>query len=99
MKLPSSLMLLFTVATMSSAHAAPEAAARGERSRFAPGSEVVFELESEQDAGARSGQSIRAAPPEQGRVHDDTLDGDLNGSTIRTGANRGPEPAFLQMIP
>jgi hypothetical protein len=94
MKLGSLLLLSFSAVTISSAHAAPEAVARGERSPLAPASEIAFELESNQSAR----QAIRAMPPEQGGLDADTIDGSIGG-TIRILADRAPEPDFLPLVP
>jgi len=95
MKLYSLLLVLFSAIPISSARAAPEAVAGGERSTFTPGSEVVFDLESNRSPRPGSGEAIRALPPVQGSLHQDAIDGRLVAGTVRTAADLAPEPDFL----
>ena len=97
MKLPSLLLVLFSVVVISSAHAAPEAATGGERSTFT-GSEVVFDIESNQSPRPGSGQTTRAVPANQGNRHDDTVDGRFIGGTVRAVIDRAPEPDFFSLV-
>lgn len=98
MKLPSLLLVLFSAVTISSAHAAPEAVAGGERSAFTPGSETVFDIESNQSPRPGSGQAIRAVPPDQGGLHDDAVDGRVIAGAVRTPVDRASEPDFLWLV-
>lgn len=91
MKVPSMLVAIGFAVTISAAHAAPEAAARAERSTFAPGSEIVFDVE--------SGQATRAMPPDQAGLHDDARDGHSIADAPRTAIDRSPEPDFLPLVP